>query len=85
VDKDRKDKSNLRTDKDLKNTETNPVTRVRTDEPRSDREDAGRASNRTANNRNDKSKTPSGGSKEQSRSVADKRTPRMAYGYLERS
>jgi hypothetical protein len=33
MDKDRKDKSNLRTDKDLKNTETNSVTRVKTGEP----------------------------------------------------
>jgi hypothetical protein len=62
MDKDQKEKSNLGNDKDLKNTETNPVTGVKTGEPRSDK--AGTTENQNANDRSDKSRTATGGSKE---------------------
>jgi hypothetical protein len=73
MDKDGNEKSNVGNDKNLK-TEPNPVTGVKTNEPRSDRENAGTRenpddtkqddTNRNNTNRNDKSKTATGGSKE---------------------
>jgi hypothetical protein len=64
MDKDGKEKSNSGNDKDLEDTEKNPVTGVKTGEPRSDKDSAGTTENQNATDRNDKSKTATGGSKE---------------------
>jgi hypothetical protein len=62
MDKDGKQKSNLGNDKNL-NTEKNPVTGVKTTEPQSNKDNSETDENESANIRNDKSKTATGGSR----------------------